>query len=109
MASVGQVSPQSMHFAEPLALQSGATLTGYDLVYETYGTLDAERSNAVLVSTHYMDEAERCDELCYIAYGQVLAKGHAAQIVAQAGARDLEEAFVRLVGQAHDNFGAAGP
>ena len=63
----------------------------------------------VLVSTHYMDEAERCDELCYIAYGQVLAKGHAAQIVAQAGARDLEEAFVRLVGQAHDNFGAAGP
>jgi ABC-type multidrug transport system ATPase subunit len=49
----------------------------------------------VLVSTHYMDEAERCHELVYIAYGKVLAKGTAAQIVAQAGAADLEEAFVR--------------
>ncbi len=58
----------------------------------------------VLVSTHYMDEALRCDELCYIAYGKVLAIGDAAQIVAQAGATDLEDAFVRLVGRAQDNF-----
>jgi ABC-2 type transport system ATP-binding protein len=58
----------------------------------------------VLVSTHYMDEAQRCDELCYIAYGRVLAKGDAAQIVADAGATDLEDAFVRLVGQAQDNY-----
>lgn len=58
----------------------------------------------VLVSTHYMDEAERCDELVYIAYGRVLAQGTAAQIVAGAGASNLEDAFVRLVGQAQDNF-----
>ncbi|MBP6338420.1 MAG: ABC transporter ATP-binding protein [Vitreoscilla sp.] len=58
----------------------------------------------VLVSTHYMDEAERCDELVYIAYGHVLAHGTAAQIVATAGATDLEDAFVRLVGQAQDNY-----
>ena len=58
----------------------------------------------VLVSTHYMDEAERCDELVYIAYGKVLARGQAASIVAQAGAADLEDAFVRLVGEAKDNF-----
>ena len=38
-----------MHFAEPLPLQSGAQLRDYTLVYETYGTLNAERSNAVLV------------------------------------------------------------
>ncbi|MBS0308483.1 MAG: homoserine O-acetyltransferase [Proteobacteria bacterium] len=49
MTSIGIVSPQSMHFAEPLQLQSGATLADYTLVYETYGTLNAERSNAVLV------------------------------------------------------------
>lgn len=61
----------------------------------------------VLVSTHYMDEAERCHELVYIAYGHVLARGSAAAIVAEAGARDLEDAFVRLVGQATDNFSAA--
>ncbi|MGG1945273.1 homoserine O-acetyltransferase [Trinickia sp. NRRL B-1857] len=49
MESIGIVAPQRMHFSEPLALRSGASLAGYDLVVETYGTLNAERSNAVLV------------------------------------------------------------
>src|SRR6185312_8173581 len=49
MNSVGHVEPQAMHFAEPLALQSGSRLRDYTLVYETYGRLNAERSNAVLV------------------------------------------------------------
>jgi len=39
----------------------------------------------VLVSTHYMDEAERCHELVYIANGKVLARGTEQQIIAQAG------------------------
>jgi ABC-2 type transport system ATP-binding protein len=39
----------------------------------------------VLVSTHYMDEAERCHELVYIAYGKVLARGTAGEIVRDAG------------------------
>jgi ABC-2 type transport system ATP-binding protein len=39
----------------------------------------------VLVSTHYMDEAERCHELVYIAYGKVLARGTEAEIVRDAG------------------------
>jgi ABC-2 type transport system ATP-binding protein len=60
----------------------------------------------VLVSTHYMDEAARCHELVYIAYGTVLARGTADSIVAAAGARDLEDAFVRLVDRASDNFAA---
>jgi len=47
--SVGVVSPQKAHFAEPIQLASGATLGAYDLVYETYGSLNADRSNAVLV------------------------------------------------------------
>ena len=38
-----------MHFSEPLALKSGAVLADYQLTYETYGRLNAERSNAVLV------------------------------------------------------------
>jgi ABC-2 type transport system ATP-binding protein len=39
----------------------------------------------VLVSTHYMDEAERCHALAYIAYGKLLAQGTAAQLVTQSG------------------------
>ena len=41
--------PQSLHFAEPLLLQSGKSIRAYDLTYETYGTLNADKSNAVLV------------------------------------------------------------
>lgn len=50
MTSVGIVSPLSMHFAEPLILQSGASIANYTLVYETYGELNADRSNAVLIA-----------------------------------------------------------
>ena len=48
-STLGPVTPQQMHFADPLPLASGATLADYHLVYETYGTLNAARSNAVLV------------------------------------------------------------
>ena len=47
--SVGVVTPQRARFAAPLALRCGTALRDYELVYETYGTLNAERSNAVLV------------------------------------------------------------
>ncbi|MBR0567660.1 homoserine O-acetyltransferase [Azoarcus sp. L1K30] len=47
--SVGIVAPQTAHFETPLPLRSGGTLPSYDLVYETYGTLNADASNAVLV------------------------------------------------------------
>jgi len=47
--SVGVVSPKLARFEEPIALKSGARLNAYELAYETYGTLNAARSNAVLV------------------------------------------------------------
>ncbi len=47
--SIGIVCPEVMHFKQPLLLQSGAVLSDYQLVYETYGVLNADKSNAVLV------------------------------------------------------------
>ena len=47
--SVGLVSPVFLRFDEPLPLASGQSLAAYELAVETYGTLNAERSNAVLI------------------------------------------------------------
>ena len=66
--SVGVVAPRRAQFNEPLRLQSGAELPGFELVFETYGTLNAEHTNAVLVchalsgshhvAGHYADDPE---------------------------------------------------
>lgn len=47
--SVGLVQPRTIHFDTPLLLANGRLLDGYDLVVETYGELNAQRSNAVLI------------------------------------------------------------
>lgn len=47
--------------------------------------LAEEQDITVLVSTHYMDEAERCHELVYIAYGHILARGTEAEIIERSG------------------------
>lgn len=47
--SVGIVQPQTLHFEQPLQLESGKVLNQYDLVIETYGELNSEKNNAVLV------------------------------------------------------------
>jgi ABC-2 type transport system ATP-binding protein len=60
----------------------------------------------VLVSTHYMDEAERCHEIAYIAYGTLLTHGSVADVIAQSGlvtyivtGDNLDELAQRLTGQ----------
>jgi homoserine O-acetyltransferase len=47
--SIGIVTAQTAHFSEPLTLKSGAVLPQFDLVYETYGTLNAAKNNAVII------------------------------------------------------------
>ncbi|MFA7349461.1 MAG: homoserine O-acetyltransferase [Methylotenera sp.] len=47
--SIGIVAPQIAHFSAPLKLKSGESLPQFDLVYETYGTLNADKSNAVII------------------------------------------------------------
>ena len=45
----------------------------------------ADQGLTVLVSTHYMDEAERCHRICYIAYGRVMARGTVPEVIASSG------------------------
>ena len=47
--SIGIVTPASMQFDEPVELKGGARIDSYTLAYETYGTLNAARDNAILV------------------------------------------------------------
>jgi ABC-2 type transport system ATP-binding protein len=52
---------------------------------------------AVLVSSHVMDEAERCDQLLLMRDGAILAQDTPEAIKAQAGTADVETAFLRIV------------
>ncbi len=59
----------------------------------------AAAGTTILVSSHVMDEAERCQRLGLIQYGQLLAEGSPGDIRQQAGSTNLEEAFLRLAGK----------
>jgi ABC-2 type transport system ATP-binding protein len=58
----------------------------------------ATAGTTLVVSSHVMDEGDRCDELVLIRSGRVLASGNGAEIRQQAGTRDLESAFLKLSG-----------
>src|SRR5690606_11706423 len=73
MSSLGVVSPASMHFQTPLPLQSGAALRDYTLVYETYGQLNPQRNNAVLVC-HALNASHHVAGLHADEHGQAIAK-----------------------------------
>ena len=60
---------------------------------------------AVLVTTHYMDEAERCDRLALLSRGSLIALGTAEEIRAQFGLGSIEEVFIAL--QRQDEGAAA--
>ena len=56
----------------------------------------AAHGTTVLVTTHYMDEAERCQRLAMLSGGRLIALGTPAEVAAQVGGRTLEDAFVIL-------------
>jgi ABC-2 type transport system ATP-binding protein len=62
----------------------------------------AAQGITVLVSTHYMDEAERCHRLAYIAYGKLLAQGTADEVVRQSGLHTWEVSGEDLAGLADE-------
>ena len=60
----------------------------------------------MLVSTHYMDEAERCDRIVYISFGEIIARGTVADVIRQSGlvtflvsGRDVRQMLPRLEGK----------
>lgn len=67
----------------------------------------ADQGVTVLVSTHYMDEAERCTRLGYIAYGRLLAEGTADELRARFGVERLEDVFIRVMQGVDENMAAA--
>jgi ABC-2 type transport system ATP-binding protein len=62
----------------------------------------------VLVSTHYMDEAERCHEIAYIAYGELLTHGTVDEVIAQSGLTTWTVAGPQLHGLAEKLTGMPG-
>jgi homoserine O-acetyltransferase/O-succinyltransferase len=105
MPSVGDVTPQSRHFAEPLPLQSGAVLRDYTLVYETYGTLNEERSNAILVC-HALNASHH---VAGRYAGQPRSEGWWDNLVGPGKPLDTNRFFVIGVNNLGSCFGSTGP
>ena len=98
-------APQSMHFDEALPLQSGASLRAYDLSYETYGTLNAGKSNAVLIchalnASHHVAGAYA---------GQDKSEGWWDTMIGPGKSVDTNQFFVIGVNNLGSCFGSTGP
>jgi homoserine O-acetyltransferase len=103
--SVGAVRPQTLHFEEPLRFRSGAVLDSYDLVYETYGKLNAERSNAVL-ACHALNAAHHVAGWYAEDPGNV---GWWDNMIGPGKPVDTEKFFVIGVNNVGGCFGSTGP
>jgi homoserine O-acetyltransferase len=99
------VQPQAMHFAEPLPLRSGAQLRDYTLAYETYGTLNADRSNAVLVC-HALNASHHVAGLYE---GQAHSEGWWDNLIGPGKPLDTNRFFVIGVNNPGSCFGSTGP
>ena len=99
-----------MHFEAPLPLQSGAVLKDYTLVYETYGQLNADRSNAVLVchalnASHHVAGVHADDQ------GRPLPKseGWWDNLIGPGKPLDTNKFFVIGINNPGSCFGSTGP
>ncbi|MCZ2103218.1 MAG: homoserine O-acetyltransferase [Comamonadaceae bacterium] len=97
--------PQTMHFAEALALASGAVLRAYDLTYETYGTLNADKSNAVLVC-HALNASHH---VAGSYEGQPKSQGWWDNMIGPGKSVDTNRFFVIGINNPGSCFGSTGP
>lgn len=98
-------TPQSLSFDAPLPLQSGASLHGYSLTYETYGTLNADKSNAVLVC-HALNASHH---VAGVYAGQDKSEGWWDNMIGPGKSVDTDRFFVIGVNNLGSCFGSTGP
>lgn len=99
------VTPQSMHFAAPLTLRSKSVLCDYSLAYETYGTLNHDRSNAVLVCHALNASHHVAGEYA----GQARSAGWWDNMVGPGKPVDTDRFFVIGINNLGSCFGSTGP
>ncbi|MDD5333613.1 MAG: homoserine O-acetyltransferase [Rhodoferax sp.] len=98
-------TPQSMHFAAVLPLQSGAQIRDYCLSFETYGTLNADRSNAVLIC-HALNASHH---VAGVYPGQDRSEGWWDNMIGPGKSLDTDKFFVIGVNNLGSCFGSTGP
>lgn len=98
-------TPQTMHFDAPLPLQSGSSIREYDLTYETYGELNADRSNAVLIC-HALNASHH---VAGVYEGQSRSEGWWDNMVGPGKPVDTDRFFVIGVNNLGSCFGSTGP
>ncbi|HTO44849.1 MAG TPA: ribosome-associated ATPase/putative transporter RbbA [Burkholderiales bacterium] len=84
--------PEMLILDEPT---SGVDPVARDRFWELLIELSRQQGVTIFISTHFMNEAMRCDRISLMHAGRVLAQGAPAEIVKDAGAADLEEAFIQ--------------
>ena len=94
-----------MHFDAPLALQSGASIRQYDLAFETYGTLNADKSNAVLIC-HALNASHH---VAGVYPGQTKSEGWWDSMIGPGKPVDTDRFFVIGVNNLGSCFGSTGP
>jgi ribosome-dependent ATPase len=88
---------------------SGVDPLARDAFWELLIDLSRRRGVTIFVSTHFMNEAERCDRIAMMHAGRVLAIGTPAELVAQRGVATLEDAFIAYLEQAEKPRAIAPP
>jgi ABC-2 type transport system ATP-binding protein len=84
--------PRMLFLDEPTAgVDPAARRTIWQIIYQL-----AERGTTILVTTHYMDEAERCQRIAFLSRGHLIALGTVDEITAQFDQPSIEDVFIEL-------------
>ena len=92
-----QLAAACLHHPEVLILDeptSGVDPAARDLFWRTLFKLSRQDRITIFVSTHFMNEVERCDRISLMNRGRVLAVGTPAELLAASGRPNTEEAFI---------------